>query len=197
MNFKPHIHWLTLLVIAAITAACTTTGEPRYYMMSPVAPPHPTEPIPDLALGVGPFALADYLQRANLVTRESPSRVHVAAEHKWAATLDTHLTELLAEDLRMRLGLPGVHVYPWQPGTRLDYQLTADVSRFIHQDGAVYLDARWHLFDRSNGKTIEGFSKITEPAAADYDEIVNAMSRAVGRLADDIVAKLSQTTAAK
>lgn len=192
MNAKASVRWLTLLLSAALAAACVTTGEPRYYLMSPVAPSQPPGAAPELVVGVGPLNLADYLQRANIVTRESSSRVHVAPEHKWGAALDSHLAELLAEDLRMRLGLAGVHVYPWNPGVRLDYQLVADITRFIHQDSAVHLDARWQLIDRGGGKSRSGFTRITEPAAADYDEIVDAMSRAVGRLADDVATRLLQ-----
>ena len=189
-----HVTWLALVTAAAIAAGCTTTGEPRYYLMSPVAPEQPAGSTLDLVLGVGPLQLADYLQRSNLVTRESPSRVRVAPDHKWGATLDSHLAELLAEDLRMRLGLPGVHVYPWQPATRLDYQLTVDVGRFIHEDDAVYLDAQWQLFGRASGEVFEGFSRVREPAAADYDAVVNGMSRAIGRLADEIAAALRVRT---
>ena len=197
MISKAQCQWLALIAAAAIAGGCTTTREPRYYLMSPIAPAQSGGKALDLALGVGPLQLADYLERANIVTRESASRVRVAPDHKWGATLDSHLAELLAEDLRTRLGLSGVHVYPWQPGTRLDYQLTVDVSRFIHEDDVVYLDARWQLRGRASGAILEGFSRIEEAAAADYDEVVNGMSRAVGRLADDIAVRLRQKTAGK
>jgi uncharacterized lipoprotein YmbA len=195
MRLKTYRRWCFLVLAATIAAGCATTGDTRYYLMSPVAPARTERPSLDLSLGVGPLRLADYLQRSNLVTRESPSRVHVAPDHKWGAALDAHLAEVLAEDLRMRLGLPGVHVYPWQPATRLDYQLAIDISHFIHERDAVYLDAHWQLLGRTGGRTLDGFSRIREPASADYDEVVNGMSRAVSRLADDIATRLRQQVA--
>lgn len=195
MKLKTYRPWCLLVLAATIGAGCATRGETRYYLMSPVAPAR-TEGAPlDLSLGVGPLTLADYLQRSNLVTRESSSRVRVAPDHKWGAALDSHLAEVLAEDLRMRLGLAGVHVYPWQPATRLDYQLAIDIRRFMHDQDAVYLDAHWQLLGRAGGKTLDGFSRIREPAATDYDEVVNGMSRAVSRLADDIATRLRQQRA--
>ena len=195
MRLKTYRSWCLLMLTATIGAGCAATGETRYYLMSPVAPAHTPGTSLDLSLGVGPLTLADYLQRSNLVTRESSSRVHVAPDRKWGAALDSHLAEVLAEDLRICLGLPGVHVYPWQPAIRLDYQLTIDISRFIHDRDTVYLDAHWQLLGRTGGKTLDGFSRIREPAAPDYDEVVNGMSRAVSRLADDIATRLRQQVA--
>jgi uncharacterized lipoprotein YmbA len=181
--------FVAMLFALLAVAGCTTT-QPRYYLMSPVTPAETAPATQRLTLGVGPVQLADYLQRANLVTRTSSSRIHVATHDKWGATLDTHVSEILAEDLRLRLGLSGVQVYPWQPGVRIDIQVTAEITRFILDGDTVYLDARWLARGPGLDGVMEGSSRIAETSGPDYDEIVDAMSRATGRLADDIATAL-------
>lgn len=188
----------TAFLLAAVVAATgCTTAQPRYYLMSSVEPAKAPMSATELSLGVGPVQLADYLQRANIVTRESTSRIRVAADHKWGAALDSHFAEVLAEDLRLRLGLRGVQVYPWQPGVQPDIQLTMELTRFIHEGDAVHLDARWRIIDRAARHAAEGFSQISEPASAEYDDIVDAMSRATARLADELSQQLRQQAARK
>jgi uncharacterized lipoprotein YmbA len=191
MNKRHLLPWPILLVFAALLAACTSKPV-NHYLMSPLTGVPAETAHHDDSLGVGPVQLPGYLNRPNLVTRTSPTRIEVPGDHKWGAPLDTHLTATLAENLRQRLGLGSVLVYPWQPGTRLDYQLSADVTRFIYADGAVRLDAGWSLRNRLNGKTIEGSSRIEEDSSDDYDDIVDAMSRALARMADDITLRLQQ-----
>ena len=191
MKKRHLLSWPILLVTLALLAACTSKPV-NHYLMSPVTGVPVETARKDLALGVGPVQLPGYLHRPNLVTRTSPTRIEVPGDHKWGAPLDTHLTATLAENLGQRLGLESVLVYPWQPGTRLDYQLSADITRFIYADGAVRLDAGWSLRNRLTGQTIEGSSRIAEDSSDDYDDIVDAMSRAVARMSDDIALELRQ-----
>jgi uncharacterized lipoprotein YmbA len=193
MNKRYLLPWPILLVTLVLLAACTSKPV-NHYLMSPVTGVPVETARKDFSLGVGPVQIPGYLNRPNLVTRTSATRIEVPGDHKWGAPLDTHLTATLAENLGQRLGLESVLVYPWQPGTRLDYQLSADITRFIHADGAVRLDAGWSLRNRITGQTIEGSSRVEEDSSEDYDDIVDAMSRAVARMADDIALRLQQAT---
>lgn len=183
---------LTLGALSLAAAGCAGFSAPRYYLMSPVPPAAPASVEKSPAVGVGPLTLADYLERQNIVTRETSSRIQVSPDHKWAAALDKQIAELLATDLGQRLGHDALPVYPWPPGTRVKYQLTAEISRFIHYGDKVYLDASWRLLDGPSSVAASGSSRIEETADADYDAIVDAMSRAVARLADEIAAKVHQ-----
>lgn len=182
-----------LLLIAALAISGCSTPPINYYLMSPVPSPNPATGKHKNALGVGPIQLADYLNRPNLVTRTSATRIEVPREHKWGSTLNSHFTETLAENLRQRLGLDGVVIYPWQPGTRMDLQITADIIQFIYSEPDVQLEANWVLRNRSSGRLTNGFSLIREASSGDYDDIVAAMGRATGRLADEIALKVQQS----
>lgn len=191
MNTSSVIKALAPLLIGPILlGGCT--AKINYYLMSPIAGSEPPTQEHKAKLGVGPIQLADYLQRQNVVTRTSSSRIEVPREHKWGSSLESHITETLAENLRQRLGLKGVVVYPWQPGTTIDHQLTADFIQFIYQESAVILEANWILRKRSTGQFVDGFSRISEPSTDDYDDVVDAMSRALGKMSDQIAMKVQQ-----
>ncbi|MEN8174830.1 MAG: PqiC family protein [Pseudomonadota bacterium] len=175
---------------------CNTAGGVRYYLLDSVNQPGGDTPttagkaaqqMP--RVGIGPLALADYLQRANIVTREQANRVKVSPNHKWAEPLEKGMLTALANDLESRLGNQPVAVHPWPPGTQLDYQIRLDVSRYIADTEAVELHVRWQLASATGRGITGGSSDIREPLPGPgYDEVVAAMSRALGKLADELAA---------
>nr|VFJ58238.1 MAG: hypothetical protein BECKDK2373B_GA0170837_10728 [Candidatus Kentron sp. DK] len=188
MNLKKTtpIRSLFPLAILIVLSGCAVVSEPKnHYLMSPVDPAATPPPV-ELAVGVGPITLPDYLRRENIVVRQSPTRIRIAPNDRWAAPLDTHLSALLAENLRRRLGSSGIPVFPWPPVARVDYQVTVDITRLIHEGENVYLDAHWRILNGPSSVAVDGSTRIREPAGDDYDQIVAAMSHAVGRLSDEI-----------
>nr|VFK79944.1 MAG: hypothetical protein BECKSD772D_GA0070982_107514 [Candidatus Kentron sp. SD] len=178
------LSWATLAI--TLLGGCATTSKPiNHYLMSPIAPLAAPSPV-NLALGIGPVTLAHYLRRQNIVARESPTRVRIASNDRWAAPLDAHLSALLATNLRRRLGLSRISTFPWPQAACVDYQLTVHVARFIYDADRVHLDARWRFLDNQSSVVAEHFSGIEERCGPDYDSIVDAMSRAVGGLSDEI-----------
>ena len=175
---------ITTLFLATFIALNGCTGT-RHYLMTP-ASPDTTPPPTEVAIGVGPVTLAGHLQRKNIVTRTSATRIRIAQDDYWAIPLDTHLLDLLATNLRQRLGIDNTPNFPWPPSTRVDYQITVHITRFIHEGDYVYLDAYWRILDGPSSKVADDSITIGESSGSNYDQIVNAMSRAVGRLADHI-----------
>jgi len=175
----------TLAVVILLSGCATVSKSTNHYLMSPVAPATTLPPL-NFAVGVGPVTLADHLQRQNIIVRKSPTRVHIAPDDRWAAPLPAHLSALLATNLRQRLGLPNIPTFPWPQVTRVDYQVTVHITRFIYYGDRVYLDAHWRLLNGPSTVVAEHPAVIEEVCGADYDSIVDAMSRAVGRLSDKI-----------
>lgn len=194
---KPSIPALLLLAVLVATGGCSSLRESNYYLMSPVAPAQPAESLRTTQLGIGPVTLPDYLERPNIVTRESVSRVRVAPDDKWAAPLEAHLAELMAENLRTRLDMVAVPVYPWPPATRVDLQLTMEILDLIYYQGKVQLAVRWRLLDRPSTALVDRLSRYEEDSGPEYDQMVDAMARAVGHLSDEIAATVRQTSQTK
>jgi len=183
--------WLCALLFSG---GCATIGDSRHYLMSPVPPAAVPAAARDIHLGIGPVSLPDHLERPNIVSRESSSRVLIAAEHKWAAPLDAHVAGVMAENLRLRLGSDAIPVYPWPPATRVELQLAMEVHELIAQGNQVRLAVRWRLLDRPAAARVDRLTRIEEPAGAGYDAMVDAMARAMGRLADEIAAAVAEAS---
>lgn len=194
MTLKIPNPWAVLAAVAILSGCAAPSKPANHYLMLPAAPAATAAPedlaLEDLALGVGPVTLTDYLQRQNLVVRESPTRVRIAPDDRWAAPLDAHLSELLATNLRRHLGIEKVSTFPWPRAAQVDYQVTVHVARFIHYGDRVRLEAHWRIFDARPSLVAEHLAEIEEPSGAGYDSIVEAMSRAVGGLSDEIAGRI-------
>ena len=194
MSLHKPLHCLLALTAAFAIGGCVTTQSPNFYLMSTVTPSSTLTVSAKTAPGVGPVTLPDYLQRQNLATRESTSRIHITPHDKWAAPLDAHLADLLAKNLGQRLDHPTIPVYPWPPGTKVTHQITVDVRDLIHYQDSIRLEVHWRLLV-AGSVIVDRASDLKEPASDDYDSIVDAMSRAVGRLADEMAAAVHDSVA--
>src|SRR5215813_13372758 len=80
-----------------------------------------------LTLGVGPVTLHPYLDRPQIVTRASRTRLVLGEFDQWGAPLRDSVTRSLAENLALLVPTERVVLHPWSRTTVLDYQVTVDV----------------------------------------------------------------------
>jgi uncharacterized lipoprotein YmbA len=150
---------------------------------------------PDLTIGVGPVTLPPYLDRPQIVTRASRTKLELGEFDQWAAPLQDTFARVLAEDLSLLLGTDRVLLHPWPRTTDVDYQVTVDVIRFDGGvGGEVVLAVRWSLI-RADGKELTmRKTRLQAPAnPRDYEATVTAMSRILEDLSRDIAATLQTT----
>lgn len=183
------------LLLTAL-AGCAPGQPTRYYTLStasePAAAPRSGQ---GLAIGLGPLTLPQYLDRPDIVTRAGANQMRLGDFSQWAEPLEPLLTRIMAEDLYALTGAKDVIPIPQRGDLPLDRVVEVDVARFdADEGGEVKLDARWRVY-RGDGETLvaSGRSQVAEQGAAvpDYDAIVAAMSRAVGRLSAEIAAGIA------
>ncbi len=130
--------------VALALVSCSTPE--TYYRLSADGPPPPTGA--GFALGVGPVSLPDYIDRAELVFQSTDERFEVPFERRWAGSLRDTTTRAIATNLARHLGTGNIHVYPWPPGTPLDYQVRVNVRQFHGRSGGdAILEATWTVED--------------------------------------------------
>ena len=121
--------------------------------------------------------------------------MRLADLNKWAEPLEPLLTRIMSEDLYALLDAEDVIPIPQRGDVPLDRIVEVDISRFDAGDtGEVVLDARWRVYKGDNETLLtSGRSRVTEQGAPppDYDAIVAAMSRAVGRASEEIAAAIA------
>lgn len=184
------------IVVATSLAAlalsgCGSSPDTRFYVLStalePARPLAGTEQ--GIAVGVGPIALPEYLDRPQIVTRTDQNELQLAEFDKWAESLKDNVTEVLAENLALALPSRNVAAYPWKRAAQLDYQVVVKVIRFESGSGGEStLNARWSVWS-GDGKSelLVRESRYVEPAGGkDYRATVAAMSRALGRFSRDV-----------
>jgi uncharacterized lipoprotein YmbA len=190
-----------IALCAGISGCLGTTPTSTFYTLSVPVPPaaprsgQPTSdgPASEVAVWVGPVSVPRYLDRPQIVTRESGSELGVAQLHRWAGSLASDVVRVIALDLSARLGTDRVVAYPNLPSFPIDYRVTVDVARLEGTlAGEVVLDASFAIAPGSGGDAIRvGRTRVSEPVDGDtYIALVDAHGRAVARLAEQIAAAL-------
>lgn len=175
------------LLIAALLSGCGSTT-PTFYTLSAEGS------LPSsggTSIGVGPVTLAEYVNRRNLVIQTGPNLIEVAKSHRWAGDLDNSVARVLATNLGRRLGTGNVRTYPWPRDGEIDFQVAVDVREFIAgEDGHARLEATWRIYSLPGSKLVGTKTFIaSEPVEAEnYEAVVAAQSRLLGKLSADIAA---------
>jgi uncharacterized lipoprotein YmbA len=191
---KTLLLWLGIALLAGCVGKPSRPSE--FYVLS-VEPPAGTPAASTTAgpaIGLGPVSLPELLDRPQIVTRSADNRVELAEYHRWGGELEPELVRVLAQDLMLRMGSERIAFYPWPVTQTLDYQVSVRVFRFDGDpgDGAV-LEGVWRLSAgrRECEKAVQRFRIEQRTNGAGYAALVGAMSRAVGRLSDQIAAAVA------
>ena len=187
---------LALLSCLLILWGCASTPPSRFYILHPLASAE-GEDLPgvsdNLTLLVGPVELADYLDRPQIVTRSGPGKLELAEFDKWSEPLKDSIARVVVENLSSLLGTNRIAVYPMEESMPVDFQILMNVNRLdAGEGGEVVLDCRWRVL-REEGYEVLTMqrSRITETAGAEgFEALVEAQSRALGRLSREIAQEL-------
>jgi len=181
----------TVLAVLLILGGCGSSPKTQFYTLVPKPPAGQPARVmqAEPPLVVGRVALPGTLDRAALVTQGPGPAISVSSDERWVAPLDELVRRALTDDLRARLGAAAVLAPgdPSPPGGARRVVLT--VQRFsADSSGMVVLEADWTLATGNPPKAGKiRHVRIAESAgSAEGDAVANAMSRALGELADDL-----------
>ena len=204
MRKKTAFHLLLLVTGFAVllVAGCVGTGQSppsRFYMLTSLdqndVAPETTAGIDGEAIILGPIRFPVYLNRQQIVTRNSPNEIRLAEFDRWAEPLETNFINVLKENLSILLNTAYI-VEPPVPGNPgIEFQVVAAVSRFDAEPGKqVVLDVRWGVI-RANDKEVLTGVKSTYSAPLNtggFEEIVKAQSRLVADFSRDIATTIQE-----
>jgi uncharacterized protein len=185
---------LAVLALLALLAGCGSSPKTHFYALAPVPPAGAHGEASGPPIVVDAVRLPAVLDRLQLVRSSGETRLDISDADRWGAPLDQMSRRTLARDLAARLP-PGMVLAVDQPkppgGTRA---LVVSVQRFdADAAGRVRLDAVWTLFAGSPQRPVlERRSAIVVDGAGDFAAQPAAMSRALGKLADDIAEALAR-----
>jgi uncharacterized lipoprotein YmbA len=199
---QPVLRLSAALMVASMTLAggCATSQPSRFYLLSPLpevksAPAETAGTPPGVVLGVGPIRLPQYLDRPEIVTRQSDNTLKLGEFDRWAEPLTDNFSRVMAENLSALLDTDRVALYPWPRSAAVDYQVTLDVLQLDAQpSGEVVLRAFWSIL-RGEGEQLllTTQSNFVEPARnGSYEDLVAAQSRVIGQLSQKIAGTLRE-----
>ncbi len=186
------------LLILLSFAGCARTLPSRFYLLhtetdtAHITPPQAKN---DIAVGIGPVELPEYLHRPQIVTRLSGNELHIAEFDRWAEPLDKNFARVLAQNITVLLGSDRIFVYPWDKSTRIDYRIAVDITRFEGiLGGPVTLQARWTIFgEKSADILMIQQSRYTQSSGGQsYKALVEAESLLIEKLSRDITAAINR-----
>lgn len=199
MENRPFIPALAAVLIAlsAILTGCGQSERSRLYTLSDLSE---SETIVSssarLTVGVGPVTLPQYLDRPQIVVRQSANRLELAEFDRWAESLTDTVPRILTENLGALLGSDRVYRHPSSQRRRPDLTVRIALSRFEGTAaGSALLVGRWEILAGDNaeplasGRAVERRDGATagdyEAMAAQLSDLLTELSRII---AENVVA---------
>jgi uncharacterized lipoprotein YmbA len=187
------VRLLTAAGAMALLAACATSPAVQFYTLAPVAPQQRPAHVTGAPLQVAAVHIPPALDRQEMVRRSSANELEMSDSNRWGAPLAQMVRRVITQDLDRRLP-QGMVVFPDEPAPPETDAIVVDILRFdADASGAVEFVASWSLLPP--GSDVPSVSRqvhFTERAEAEsYADQATAMSRVLGRLADDITAALA------
>lgn len=203
MKAKIHAARLCILFLAVLISGGCSLFNPgpqpktRFFMLSSPAlsgkPVQPLATLPQVAIGIGPVRLPEYLDRRNIIVRNSRNEFELAELSQWAEPMADMFSRAVAENLSILLGTNRVIQFPWRSSMPVDYQLTIQVAQFDGMLGEqVVLRAPWQVFTGDGKKLLDFGYSISEEKVADtsIDALVTAESSAAERFSREVAAAI-------
>jgi len=186
--------WMTIFI--GLLAGCGGSAPARFYTLMPTNDPataRGTLSDSTKIIVVGPVTVPAALDQPQWVVTKDEHEVEVLEQHRWAAPLKDEITSALAARLSRLVGDATVAAYAQSASLNPDVRILADISRFELRPGnKVVFEALWTIKTKDEGIAARrGHTNLSIPAAnRDYAGLVNAQSRALDAMAEDLAAAL-------
>ena len=188
------IFWALLLVVGACSPfGSGTRHQTENYVLNSLfseeTPPQPMADLSNIGILVGPIKMAMYLDRTDIVIRNSRNEIEIADFAAWAGPLRENFSRVLAENLSLWLNTKKVAIFP---GTKLpffDYSVGINVTRFDGRPGdKAHLRARWVILDKKRkNMLLNEHTVLSHPTENDSIEaMVASQSRLLADLSREI-----------
>lgn len=183
-----------VVLLALLAGACATSPAPRYFRLAALAVPAEAASPAGTAVIIGPFQLADYLDRPQLVTRDGPNGVTVAGFERWAEPLDANFQAVVAANVGRLTGSDQVLEFPAQAITQAGRRVTGRILRLdVDAAGLAVLEVQWGVLDGAGAMARPGRVSRYEARSdgADAAARVAAMNATVTAFSADVAAALN------
>ncbi|HEY2591390.1 MAG TPA: PqiC family protein [Steroidobacteraceae bacterium] len=180
-------------------AACASSPPTQFYSLTPISAQGAAPQSDSVVSGAMPLRVAAVhipptLDRREVVRRGAGDRLEISGQRRWGAPFDEMVQHVLTQDLVGRLP-PGNVMLPSSPAPSGTASVVVDLLQFQSDaGGAVVLQGSWSLLPpgQSSPALIRDFHYEDSASAQNFEDEAAAMSRLLGRLADDIASRATE-----
>ena len=184
-----------ILVLLFYAFGCAAHTDPsRFYVLNAITDPQPAGPgeRTGVVLGIGPIQLPEYLDRPQIMTRNSENELEYTEFHHWAEPLKDNFSRVLGENLSVLVPTNRIFYFPWRRSAGINFHVAVDVIRFEGTlGGNSLLTVRWTLYgmDEREREQVLAMKKSTFQAAAqgeDYNATVAALNQTLEQFSREV-----------
>jgi uncharacterized lipoprotein YmbA len=184
------IAYLTIVVGAMMLTACGRTPPAKFYTLQPIeGAPLYNSISRDVALAVGPVAIPEAMDRAEIVTHEADNSVSFSEYNRWAGSLQESIASVLAQNIGSLLKTERITPFTKENIFQPSHRVVININRYESRLSKEFLlNATWSIKDLEGRKPLLiRNSIIREPlTSASYEELVAAQSKALAELSQQI-----------
>jgi uncharacterized lipoprotein YmbA len=186
---------LVLLLAASLLSACMGGGATtpvRYYLLDPVEYPNESvKAVRPLKIEILDLHIPQYLERFQIATRSSESRLEFSDDNQWGENLRKNLLRSVARNLSRLLSTIDIGTPLNRSSSTPDYRVQIHIEQFEQDiDRKVKLMARWQLTSGIQSKSLGVFSADLQSEQIieeeNYDQMVSIMRQLYGELSERI-----------
>jgi uncharacterized protein len=185
-----------VLLMLVASGGCSTSPKSSFYTLSAAAPLESGRAAtPPVYIAVDAVTIPELVDRPQFVLRTGATQVKIDEFARWADPLGAQISRVLAADLAQ--AVPGALVsgYPQRLDSAQTYHVWVDVQSFESTPGEMAsVVVLWSVRPPKLGAVVTGRTIAHEPARAPgYDALVDAHSRALATVSNDIAGAIRST----
>lgn len=189
---------IVVAYVVLMLAACGTSPPARHYALSEPAATSVAKTGKAVVL-FGPFNLAPYLQRPQIVVRDANHQLQLAEFDRWAEAPQVAVVPWLARDVDRQLANAVVVAFPSLGHADAPYRVRGTISQWdTDAAGAAVLVVQWESVTDHEAVVVPlHTSRFTAQASkpGNYGDIVRAMNQTLADFAAEVAAALSSALA--
>lgn len=177
---------ISAVLSAVMLAGCGSSPPTRFYSLEPSSAVAPTQLRVQAPIKVDAVHVPSVLDRKEIVKGEHNYQLSISSQDRWGGDFGEMVRRVLTQDLQQRLPA-GMVIGPDNSAPADARGVVVDILSFQPRGSVVELDADWVLLQGSPPRTaVHRSVHLSEPFQGSVDSQAAAMSRLVGRLADDV-----------
>ncbi len=185
----------TAILLGVLLGGCSSKSNFYQLHTASIDDVQHTKHIKKTVVGIAEVGLPEYLDKPQIVTRLSASRLKINETERWVGAFDKNIQMVLADNLSRMLPQYSFLVRPWEDPVNDRYRIYLSVERFDGdaQTGVVTFSGRWSLVDVENNRLIVGENiGYRERGGVSVDALVDTQSRLLERLSRHIAQRVKR-----